>query len=68
MHLLLEVLETATDHVKRKAAFRRVLEICKLKDRADTVLHQNAFTAKRKALRWKATPAFAMDLRRGNHV
>ena len=35
---------------------------------AYTVLHQNAtFTAKPKAIRWKAAPAFAMDFRPGNY-
>jgi alkyl hydroperoxide reductase subunit F len=34
---------------------------------AYTVLHQNAtFTAKPKSIKWKASPAFAMDFRAGN--
>ncbi|MCX7323566.1 MAG: ABC transporter substrate-binding protein [Hyphomicrobiales bacterium] len=69
MNTLSEFLETSTDRVKRKAAFRRMLEICEREDPAYTVLHQNAtFTAKPKALRWKASPAFAMDFRPGNYV
>jgi peptide/nickel transport system substrate-binding protein len=53
----------------RKTAFRRMLEICEREDPAYTVLHQNAtFTAKPKALRWKASPAFGMDFRPGNYV
>lgn len=62
-----EVLETSTDHETRKKAFRRMLEICEREDPAYTVLHQNAtFTAKPKSIRWKASPAFAMDFRAGN--
>ena len=37
--------------------FKRMLEICEREDPAYTVLHQNAtFTAKRKDIRWKASP------------
>ncbi|MCE1237351.1 MAG: ABC transporter substrate-binding protein [Hyphomicrobiales bacterium] len=62
-----EVMETSTDHETRKKAFRRMLEICEREDPAYTVLHQNAtFTAKPKSIRWKASPAFAMDFRSGN--
>lgn len=69
MNTLSEFLETSTDRAKRKAAFRRMLEICEREDPAYTVLHQNAtFTAKPKSLRWKASPAFAMDFRPGNYV
>ncbi|TKT74390.1 ABC transporter substrate-binding protein [Aquamicrobium sp. LC103] len=61
------VLETSTDRAKRREAFRRMLEICEREDPAYTVLHQNAvFTAKPKALKWKAASAFAMDFRPGN--
>ncbi|MFT8242549.1 ABC transporter substrate-binding protein [Roseomonas sp. BN140053] len=60
-------LETSTDRDRRKAAFRRMLEICEREDPAYQVLHQNAtFTAKRKEIRWKAAPAFAMEFRQGN--
>ena len=60
-------LETGTNHGRRRAAFRRLLEIAEREDPAYTVLHQNAtFTAKRKGIRWKAAPAFAMDFRQGN--
>ncbi len=66
---LAEVLETSTDRAKRKLAFRRMLEICEREDPAYTVLHQNAtFTAKPKAIAWKASPAFAMDFRPGNYA
>ena len=69
MNQLCEVLETSTDRAKRKTAFRRMLEICEREDPAYTVLHQNAtFTAKPKALKWQASPAFAMDFRPGNYV
>ncbi|MBL6082146.1 ABC transporter substrate-binding protein [Belnapia sp. T18] len=60
-------LETSTDRGRRKAVFRRMLEIAEREDPAYTVLHQNAtFTAKRRDIRWKAAPAFAMDFRSGN--
>ncbi|WP_043359836.1 ABC transporter substrate-binding protein [Belnapia sp. F-4-1] len=60
-------LETSTDRARRKAVFRRMLEIAEREDPAFTVLHQNAtFTAKRRDIRWKAAPAFAMDFRSGN--
>jgi peptide/nickel transport system substrate-binding protein len=60
-------LETGTDRARRKQAFRRMLEIAEREDPAYTVLHQNAtFTAKRKDIRWRAAPAFAMDFRQGN--
>jgi peptide/nickel transport system substrate-binding protein len=52
---------------KRKAMFKRMLEICEREDPAYTVLHQNAtFTAKRKDIRWKASPSFAMEFRATN--
>lgn len=64
---LSELLETSTDRAARRAAFRRMLEICEREDPAYTVLHQNAtFTAKPRSIRWKAAPAFAMDFGPGN--
>ena len=52
---------------KRKAMFKRMLEICEREDPAYTVLHQTAtFTAKRKDIEWQAAPAFAMDFRAEN--
>ncbi|WP_043338462.1 ABC transporter substrate-binding protein [Belnapia moabensis] len=60
-------LETSTDRARRKAVFRRMLEIAEREDPAYTVLHQNAtFTAKRRDIRWRAAPAFAMDFRAAN--
>ncbi|MBR0680373.1 ABC transporter substrate-binding protein [Roseomonas eburnea] len=60
-------LETSTDRARRRAAFQRMLVIAEREDPAYTVLHQNAtFTAKRKDIRWKAAPAFAMDFRAQN--
>ncbi len=60
-------LETSTDRARRKAVFRRMLEIAEREDPAYTVLHQNAtFTAKRREIRWQAAPAFAMDFRAHN--
>jgi peptide/nickel transport system substrate-binding protein len=61
MNRLSVELETSTDRARRRAVFRRMLEICEREDPAYTVLHQNAtFTAKRRDIRWKASPAFAM--------
>jgi peptide/nickel transport system substrate-binding protein len=62
MGKLSDVLETSTDWAQRKAAFRRMLEICEREDPAYTVLHQTAnFTAKRKDIQWKAAQSFVMD-------
>ena len=67
MNKLSATLETETDMARRKAMFRRMLEICEREDPAYTVLHQNAtFTAKRKDIDWKTAPAFAMDFRADN--
>ena len=67
MNKLSDVLETSTDRAHAARLFRRMLEICEREDPAYTVLHQNAtFTAKRKAIKWKASPSFAMDFRAGN--
>jgi peptide/nickel transport system substrate-binding protein len=67
MNRLSVELETSTDRAPRRAVFRRMLEICEREDPAYTVLHQNAtFTAKRRDIRWKASPAFAMDFRAAN--
>ena len=67
MNRLSVVLETSTDRAERKKAFARMLQICEREDPAYTVLHQNAtFTAKRKDIRWKAAPSFAMDFRAPN--
>jgi len=67
MNKLCASLETETDMAKRKAMFKRMLEICEREDPAYTVLHQNAtFTAKRKDIRWKASPSFAMEFRSSN--
>ena len=64
MNKLSVAMEVETDIAKRKAMFRRMLEICEREDPAYTVLHQNAtFTAKRKDIRWKASPSFAMEFR-----
>ena len=67
MNRLSEAMEIETDMAKRKAMFKRMLEICEREDPAFTVLHQNAtFTAKRKDIRWKASPSFAMEFRTSN--
>ncbi|CAN5822465.1 ABC transporter substrate-binding protein [soil metagenome] len=67
MNKLSVALEIETDMAKRKAMFKRMLEICEREDPAYTVLHQNAtFTAKRKDIRWKASPSFAMEFRSTN--
>jgi peptide/nickel transport system substrate-binding protein len=60
-------LETSTDRSRRRAIFRRLLEIAEREDPAYTVLHQTAtFTAKRKDIRWRAAQAFVMDFRARN--
>ncbi len=67
MNRLSVELETGTDHAKRRKAFARMLAICEREDPAYTVLHQNAtFTAKPRALKWRASPTFAMDFRTAN--
>ena len=67
MNKLSDAMEIETDMTKRKAMFKRMLEICEREDPAYTVLHQNAtFTAKRKDIRWKASPSFAMEFRSVN--
>jgi peptide/nickel transport system substrate-binding protein len=67
MNTLSAAMETEFDLAKRKAMFKRMLEICEREDPAYTVLHQTAtFTAKRKDIAWKAAPAFQMDFRAGN--
>jgi peptide/nickel transport system substrate-binding protein len=67
MNRLSVELETGTDRARRKVVFRRMLEIAEREDPAYTVLHQNAtFTAKRREIRWKAAPAFAMEFRANN--
>ena len=67
MNKLSAAMEVETDITKRKAMFKRMLEICEREDPAYTVLHQNAtFTAKRKDIRWKASPSFAMEFRTVN--
>jgi peptide/nickel transport system substrate-binding protein len=67
MNNLSAALEVETDMQKRKAMFKRMLEICEREDPAYTVLHQNAtFTAKRKDIKWKASPSFAMEFRSTN--
>ncbi len=67
MNRLSVELQTGTDRDKRRAMFQRMLQICEREDPAYTVLHQNAtFTAKPRALKWRAAPSFAMDFRAGN--
>ena len=67
MNKLSAALEVETDMQKRRAMFKRMLEICEREDPAFTVLHQNAtFTAKRKDIKWKASPSFAMEFRNTN--
>jgi peptide/nickel transport system substrate-binding protein len=58
------LLETSADRPARRAAFKRMLEIAEREDPAYIILHQNAaFTAKRKDIKWRVAPAFAMGFR-----
>ncbi len=67
MNKLTVELESSTDRARRRQVFARMLEICEREDPAYTVLHQTAvFIAKRKELKWKAAPSFAMDFRAHN--
>jgi peptide/nickel transport system substrate-binding protein len=60
-------LESSTDRARRKAVFRRMLEIAEREDPAYSVIHQNAtFTGKRKDVQWKPAPSFVIDLRSTN--
>ena len=62
MNRLAPELESSTDPTRRKQIFARLLQICEREDPAYIVLHQNAvFTAKSKALPWKAPPSFYLD-------
>jgi peptide/nickel transport system substrate-binding protein len=62
MNKLSVELETSTDRPRRKQVFARMLQICEREDPAYIVLHQNAvFTAKPKALPWRAPPSFFLD-------
>ena len=63
MNRLSVELETGTDPARRRAAFARMLQITERDDPAYIVLHQNAsFTAKRRDLKWRASPSFFLDL------
>ena len=68
MNKLSAALEVETDMAEAQGDVQaRMLEICEREDPAYTVLHQNAtFTAKRKDIRWKASPSFAMEFRTVN--
>ena len=47
---------------ERQRVFARMLQVCEHEDPAYVVLHQNAaFTAKQKALPWRAAPSFFLD-------
>jgi peptide/nickel transport system substrate-binding protein len=60
-------LETSTDPARRRAAFRRLLEIAEREDPAYTVLHQSVnLTAKRRDIAWQPAQAFVMDFRARN--
>jgi len=58
----MRAMQTSVVHAERRAAFRRMLEICEREDPCYSILHQNAtFTAKRKDLPWRAAASFVMD-------
>ena len=67
MNVLCGTLETEFDRAKRKAMFKRMLEICEREDPAYTVLHQTAtFTAKRRDYKWRPAQSFVVDFRASN--
>ena len=67
MNALSAQLVQGTDPARRKAVFARMLQICEREDPAYILLNQNAaFTAKPRALPWRATPSFFVDLSPGN--
>jgi peptide/nickel transport system substrate-binding protein len=56
-----------TDMTRRRAGFRRLLEIAEREDPAYLVLHQAAsFTAKRRDIAWRAAKGWPMEFRAGN--
>jgi peptide/nickel transport system substrate-binding protein len=58
----LGMLQSSTDPTRRRAAFRRMLEICEREDPAYTILHQTVnLTAKPRALPWRTGQSFMMD-------
>ncbi len=60
-------LETSVDYERRRAVFRRMLEIAEVDDPAFTVLHQNViFYGKRKDIDWKPSGLQYMDFRGRN--
>jgi len=60
-------LDTGTDRARRRAVFRRLLEIAEREDPAYTVLHQSVnLTAKRRDLAWQPAQSFVMDFRGRN--
>jgi peptide/nickel transport system substrate-binding protein len=60
-------LEAETDIARRRAQFRRLLEIVERDDPCYIVLHQAAaFTAKRRDIAWRAARGWAMDFGPGN--
>lgn len=62
-----EALTAATDVPRRRAHFRRLLEIVEREDPGLLVLHQAAsFTAKRRDIAWRASKGWAMDFRSHN--
>lgn len=60
-------LETAASLDRRRATFRRMLDIAEREDPAYVVLHQAAtFTAKRRDIAWRPSDAWALDFRGSN--
>jgi peptide/nickel transport system substrate-binding protein len=60
-------LVASTDMSRRRALFRRMLEIVEREDPGYVTLHQAAsFTAKRRDIGWRASNGWAMEFRAGN--
>ena len=62
-----DALMAETDMTRRRAQFRRLMEIVEREDPGLIVLHQAAsFTAKRRDIAWRASKGWAMDFRATN--
>jgi peptide/nickel transport system substrate-binding protein len=64
---LCTALESSTDRARRRAVFRRMLEIIEREDPGYMVLNQAAtFIAKRRDIRWRPARGWPMDFSAAN--